>query len=184
MSGHLNNQKAFDPLKIALTTAPVLGYPDFTREFILETNASLKGLGAVLSQIDDTSKVLVIAYTSWALIPSKQSMCNYSPAELEPLASKWDVTEKFRDYLLGSKFTVYTENNPLTYVQTSKLAVSQICWISELAQFDFNIIYRLGITNKDADALSQHPVEQNCKLESNTDTKSKDPPFVTSLNWF
>ena len=58
------------------------------------------------------------------------------------------------DYLLGLKFTVYTENNPLVYIQRSKLGVSQICWLSELAMFDFNIQYRWGKTNKAADALS------------------------------
>ena len=72
------HQKAFDALKVALTTAPVLGYPNFTREFILETVVFLRGLDAVLSQVDDTSKVCVIAYASWKLRPSKQSMCNYS----------------------------------------------------------------------------------------------------------
>ena len=58
------HQVAFDVLKIILFTAPVLGYPDFNREFILETDASLKGLGVVLSQQDKTSKVCVIAYAS------------------------------------------------------------------------------------------------------------------------
>ena len=55
---------AFDTLKIALTTAPVLGYPDFTWEFILETDASLKGLGTVFSQQENTGYVWVIAYVS------------------------------------------------------------------------------------------------------------------------
>ena len=91
-------------------------------------------------------------------------MCNYSSAKLELLALKWAVTEKFRDYLLGSKFTGYTDNNPLAYIQTSKLGASQIHWLSELALFNFNIIYRSGKTNQAADALSQHP-EPNCKLE-------------------
>ena len=57
-------------------------------------------------------------------------------------------------YLLESKFKVYTDNNSLAYVQTSKLGVSQIHWLSKLALFDYNIIYRLGRTNKAADALS------------------------------
>ena len=69
-------QRAFDALKIALTTAPVLGYPNFTKEFILETNASLKVLGAVLSQQDSTGKVFVIAYANQMLRPSGQSMYN------------------------------------------------------------------------------------------------------------
>ena len=113
MSEH---QNAFDGLKVALSTTPVLGYPNFTKEFILETDASLRGLGAVLSQVDKNSKVHVIAYTSQTLRPSEKSMCNYSSAKLELLALKWAVTEKFRDYLLGLKFTVYTDNNPLACV--------------------------------------------------------------------
>ena len=137
------HQKAFDALKLALTTAPVLGYPNFKREFILETDASLRGLGAVLSQVDEQGKTHIIAYASQTLRPSEKSMHNYSSAKLELLALKWAVTEKFRDYLLGSKFTVYTDNNPLAYIQTSKLGASQIHWLSKLALFDFNIIYQI-----------------------------------------
>ena len=94
------------------------------------------------------------------------------------MALKWAITEKFRDYLLGSKFTVYTDNNPLAYVQTSKVGVSQICWLSELALFDFNIIYRSGKTNQAADALSWHP-EPNCKLDSDSDSISEDPVVLS-----
>ena len=68
-------------------------------------------------------------------------MHNYSSAKLELLALKWAVTNKFREYLLGLTFTVYTSNNPLAHIQTSKLGVSQICWLSKLALFDFNIQY-------------------------------------------
>ena len=82
------HQKAFDVLKLALTTASVLGYPDFSREFILETDASLRELGVVLSQVDEYGKVHVIAYASWTLRPSEKSKCNYSSAKLELLASK------------------------------------------------------------------------------------------------
>ena len=172
------HQKAFDALKVALTTVPVLGYPDFNREFILETDASLRGLGAVLSHVDEAGKVHVIAYASQTLRPSEKSMCNYSSAKLELLALKWAVTKKFRDYLLGSKFTVYTDHNPLAYVQTSKLGASQICWLSKLALFGFNIMYRSGKTNQAADALSQHP-EPHCKLESDSDSNSDDPVMLS-----
>ena len=168
------HQKAFDTLKAALTTTPVLGYPDFNRKFIPETDASLRGLGAVLSQVDEIGKVQDIAYASQTLRPSEKSMHNYSSAKLELLALKWAVTKKFRDYLLGLKFIVYTDSNSLAYAQTSKLGASQIHWLSKLALFDFNIIYRLGKTNQATDALSQHP-EPNCKLASDNDRDSDDP---------
>ena len=115
------HQEAFDLLKACLTSVPVLGYPDFNHPFELEMDASLQGLGAVLSQRDETGTSHVIAFASRSLQPSEQSMHNYSSAKLELLALKWAVTEKFRDYLLGSKFTVYTDNNPLAYVKESKL---------------------------------------------------------------
>ena len=82
-------------------------------------------------------------------------MRDYLSAKIELLALKWSVCEKFKDYLLGSKFTVYIDNNPLVYIKTSKLGAAQICWLSELALYDFNIIYRTGKSNLVADALSQ-----------------------------
>ena len=133
------HQQAFDALKQALVTAPVLGYPDFDREFMLETNASLQGLGAVLSQQDETGKLHVMAYASRFLHPSERSMHIYSSAKLELLALDWVVMEKFHDYLLGSKFNVYKDNSPLAYVRKSKLDASQIWWLSELVLFDFTI---------------------------------------------
>ena len=82
--------------------------------------------------------------------------------------------------MLGSKFTVYTDNNPLAYIQTSKLGASQIHWLSELALFNFNIIYRSGKPNQAADALSQCP-EPNCKLERDydSDNDSSDPVVLS-----
>ena len=75
---------------------------------------------------------------------------------MEFLALKWAVTEKFRDYLYGHSFTVYTDNNPLTYVLTSaKLDATGHRWLSELSNYDFNIIYRPGKQGQDADALSR-----------------------------
>ena len=63
--------------------------------------------------------------------------------------------QKFKDYFIGSKFTVLMDNNPLTYVRTSRLGASQIRWLSDLALFDFNIKYCAGKSNQAADALSR-----------------------------
>ena len=88
------HQEAFDALKEALSTAPVLGYPDFSREFILEIDASLNGVGTILSQQGKDGQIHVIAYASHSLCPSERSMRNYSSAKLELLALQWAVTEK------------------------------------------------------------------------------------------
>ena len=111
----------------------------------------------------------MIAFASRSLWPSEQSMHNYSSAKLELLALKWAVTEIFRDYLLGSKFTGYTDNNPLAYVKESKLGVAQNRWLSKLALFDFNIKYRSGKSNQAADALSHHPTT-DIEILSNTES--------------
>ena len=122
----IKHQEAFDALKEALSTAPVLGYPDFTLEFILEMDASLNGLGAILSQQYKDGNIHVIAYASQSLCPSERSMCNYISAKLELLALKWALTEKNCDDLLCSQFQVYMDSNLLAYVQESKLDASQI----------------------------------------------------------
>ena len=98
----IKHQEVFDALKEAFSTAPGLGYPNFSREFILEIDASLNGLGAILSQQGKDRQIHVIAYVSCSLHPSKRSMHNYSSVKLELLVLKWAVMEKFRDYLLGS----------------------------------------------------------------------------------
>ena len=159
-------QKSFDALKDALTSAPILAYPDYSKPFILETDASLKGLGAVLSQRGDDNVVRVVAYASRSLRPSEKSMRDYSSAKIELMALKWAVCEKFKDYLLGSKFTVYTDNNPIVHIQNSKLGAAQIRWISELALYDFDIVYRTGRSNNVADALSRRPADSGSDNEA------------------
>lgn len=84
-------------------------------------------------------------------------MSNYSSMKLKFLALKWAVTEKFREYLLGTTFTVYTDNNPLSYLQTEKLAAVEQRWASQLASFHFDIKYHPGTANRNGDALSHQP---------------------------
>ena len=149
--------KAFEELKRCLTSSPLLGYPDFKAPFVVETDASFSGLGAVLSQ-KQGNKTVVIAYASRSLRPTERNDANYSAMKLELLALKRSITEKFRDYLLGNAFTVLTDNNPLAYLDTAKLGATAMRWVAQLAQFNFKVKYRSGQTNRHADALSRNPV--------------------------
>lgn len=77
------------------------------------------------------------------------------------MALKWATCEKFPDYLYGGTFKVYTDNNPLTYVLTSaKLDTTSQRWIADLASFNFEILYRPGKLNADADGLSRIPNQE------------------------
>ncbi|KAI0235706.1 hypothetical protein LSAT2_013784 [Lamellibrachia satsuma] len=132
-------QHAFDALKLALTSAPVLGFADYRLPFTVETDASDNGLGAVLTQKQDGCR-RVIAYASRGLRGAERNDANYSSMKLETLALKWAITEKFRDYLLGGRLTVYTDNNPLTYFhKKAKLSAVEQRWTAALASFDFDI---------------------------------------------
>ena len=145
-------EEAFNTLKKQLTSAPVLTFADFTKPFILHVDDSNEGLGAVLSQEVD-QKLRVVAYASRSLKPTEKNMQNYSSRKLELLALKWSVTEKFKDYLLGSKFTVFTDNNPLTHLDNAKLGAVEQRWVADLAPFDFELKFRRGRDNGNADAL-------------------------------
>jgi transposase InsO family protein len=148
------HQKAFEALKEKLLSPPVLGYTDYSLPFELHTDASQRGLGAVLYQVQDGQK-RVISYASRGLNKAER---NYSAHRLEFLALKWAVTDKFSDYLYGQRFSVFTDNNPLTYVLTSaKLDATGHRWLSALSAYDFDISYRPGKSNSDADALSRLP---------------------------
>ena len=146
------HQLAFDKLISMCCDAPVLAYADYTKPFIVHTDASMGGLGAVPLQSQE-GKDRVIAYASRRL---SQSECNYPVHKLEFLALKWAVTDKFHDYLYGNKFTVFTDNNPLTYVlTTAKLDAMGHRWVASLSPYEFDIVYRSGASNRDADALSR-----------------------------
>ena len=140
-------------------------------------DASLKGLGAVLSQKGDHNEIRVIAYASQSLWPSEKSMRDYSLAKIELMALKWSICDKFKDYLLGSKFTVFTDNNPLCYIRSSKLGAAQICWLSELALYDFDIVYRTRKSNLVTDTLS-HRSEIEEETEKETPPKSNDDEWI------
>ena len=144
---------AFEHLKTMCVSTPILAYPDYLLPFTLHTDSSTDGLGAVWYQKQD-GKLRVIAYASRSVSKAES---NYPAHKLEFLALKWAVCEKFHEYLYGSKsFDVFTDNNPLTYVLTSaKLDACDQRWVAKLANYNFSIRYRCGVSNTEADALSR-----------------------------
>ena len=154
-------QSRVDGVIDTLQSPAVMAFPDFESPFILNTDASGYGLGAVLYQKQGEEKLnRVISYASRTLTDAERNYHLHS-GKLEFLALKWGVTEKFSDYLgHGAKFTVFTDNNPLTYVMTSaKLNATGMRWVSDLADYDFDLRYRPGKNNADADGLSRNPID-------------------------
>ena len=167
-------ERSFSDLKKMFTSTPILAFADFTKPFVLEVDASHQGLGAVLSQ-EQQGKLKPVAYASRSLRGSERNMENYSSMKLEFLALKWALSEKFRDYLLGSKCKVYTDNNPLSHFQTLKLGAVEQRWVAQLAAFDFTVHYRPGKNNGNADSLSRQysdPVRRYEEPEQQTQSTS------------
>ena len=143
---------AFQELKMKCLTAPVLAFTDFKKPFLLETDASMEGLGAVLSQKQDDDRYHPVAYASRSL---KGGKLKYHSSKLEFLALKWAMTEQFREYLQYQPFLIRTDNNPLTYVMTMpNLDTVGHRWVVAMARYNFEIKYIRGADNKVADALS------------------------------
>ena len=135
---------------------------DFNKPFLLETDASKEGLGAVLSQKQDDGRYHPVAFGSRTLTPSEQ---NYHSSKLEFLALKWSVTEHFKEYLAYAPFTVHTDNNPLTYVLTTpNLDATGHRWVGALASYEFSLEYQKGSDNAAADVLSWVPIRHNRKM--------------------
>ena len=143
-------------LKDKIQSAPVLMFPDFDRPFLLETDTSKEGLGAVLSQKQDDRHYHPITFGSHSLMPSEKS---YHSSKLEFLPLKWSVTEHFKEYLVYTPFVVWTDNNPLTYILiTPNLNAMGHRWVGMLASFEFTLEYQKGADNGAADALSWVPI--------------------------
>ena len=96
-------QEAIDILKRKVQSMPVVVFPDFDKPFLLETDASKEGLGAVLSQKQSDERYHPVAFGSHSLTPSEK---NYHSSELEFLTLKWSITKHFKEYLVYLPFVV------------------------------------------------------------------------------
>ena len=150
--------EAFDRLKAACLQAPILAFPDFDKPFLLEMDASGRGLGAVLSQKQVDGRYHPITYASCVMNETEQ---RYHSNKQEFLTLKWVVTEQFHEYLLPygknrNEFVVRTDNNLLTYIFSSaNLDAAGQHWVAHLTSYNFSLEYQKGKDNTVADFLSQ-----------------------------
>ncbi|KAK6976305.1 reverse transcriptase [Biomphalaria glabrata] len=148
---------AFQRLKECLTSSPVLKLPDLSRTFVLRTDASGSGLGAVLMQTAEGSgdTLFPVAYASRKL---NQAESNYATIELECLALVWAI-EKFQAFLYGKHFTLQTDHKPLSYLSSSKhLNARLMRWSLLLQPYSFQVEHVPGCQNAAPDFLSRHCV--------------------------
>ena len=139
--------KAFEALKEAMVTPPVLGLPDFNKPFLVECDASGEGIGAVLMQDGKP-----LAYLSQALKGKNLLLSTY---EKELLALVLAI-QKWRHYLLGHQFKVRTDQQALKYLLEQRVGTPfQQKWVAKLLGFDFTVEYKCGRENRAADALSR-----------------------------
>lgn len=149
-------EAAFIALKEALTRAPTLAFPRFDQPFIVQTDASATGLGAVLSQVQD-GRERVVCFASRSLSKAER---NYSTTERECLAIVYALKE-WRAYLLGRSFTVVTDHHALRYMQGIAEPAGRLArWTMLLQEFDFTVVHRAGAAHANADALSRLPQPQ------------------------
>lgn len=148
-------QTAFETLKQHLISAPILTYPDFDKPFILFTDASELGLGAVLAQIGKDEKEHVVAYASRRVSPTES---NYSATELECLGVIWAV-KLFRPYLHSRHpFKLITDHSALKWLINKSNPPGRLArWIMSLREYDFEIIHKKGLLHSNVDPLSRIP---------------------------
>ena len=134
----------------------MLAYPDFSKPFVLHTDASGKGLGADLEQVQADGTSHPIAYASRTL--SKHE-AKYGITELEALAVVWALRH-FRAYLLGHSCTVFTDHAPVKSLLNSRHPSGKLDrWAQTVAEFDLELKYKPGRKNANADALSRSPLD-------------------------
>lgn len=161
--------KAFTEMKAALTEAPILAFPDFRREFILDTDASFDAIGAVLSQEDDQGREKVIAYGSHAMSSFEKGYC----ITRKELLAIYYFCQHYNHYLYGKRFRLRTDHKAITFMLKTKNPITAQfqTWINYLSSLDIKMEFRKGINHGNADMLSR----STCDTCTQCLTQHEDP---------
>ena len=158
-------EEAYQTLKTALLSSPVMSYFDINKETAILVDASPVGLSAILSQRKHGSNnSQIIAYASRSLSQTEQ---RYSQTEKEALAIVWGI-EHFHLYIYGAPFVLYTDHKPLELIYENPMSKPPARierWMLRLQEYDFKVVYKSGADNP-ADFLSRHPQEYTTKTQS------------------
>uniref|UniRef100_A0A8C5APC8 Gypsy retrotransposon integrase-like protein 1 n=1 Tax=Gadus morhua TaxID=8049 RepID=A0A8C5APC8_GADMO len=164
-------QSAFETLKGALTKAPVLSPPDPALPFLLDTDASNVGNGAVLAQ-EGPEGERVVAYYSRTFNKAERRYC-VTRRELLAIVR---AVRHFKYYLCGRHFTVRTDHSALQWLMSFKEPEGQVArWIEELQSYSFSVVHRAGVRHANADALSRRPCSQDgCRNCERRESREKE----------
>jgi transposase InsO family protein len=158
-------------MKTYLASEPILRHPNFSFPFILRTDASIDGLGAVLSQVIDGEERIIL-YISRTVQPDEK---NWSIQQLEALGIIW-ACETVRPYIIGTRVLIITDHKSLQWLKESKIP-RLVRWACCLEEFDYEIVYQPGKFNTVADALSRLPA-----ITLTTETCRKYPSIEIGYN--
>jgi hypothetical protein len=173
----VDQQNSFDELKRCLTSAPVLSLPQDDGEFVLDTDCSNFAAGAVLSQ-QQNGVLKVIAYASRTL---RGAELNYSTTRKELTAIIFGM-KQYQQYLLGRHFVLRTDHAALTsLMKTPEVIGQQARYLDYIAQFDFDVVHRSGVSHGNCDSLSRRPSERCCLDENSQESEKQITSPVHSI---
>ena len=164
-------EKAFCKLKELLLTPPILKVVDPTKPYVLQTDASEQGLGAVLSQTTRNGEEHPVAFASRKFPPREK---NYSVIEKECLAIVWSL-QVFHVYLYGQEFCIETDHQPLSWLERMKNSNQRLIrWALAVQPYHFKMSHRPGSKNGNADGLSRGPLPVGIRA-MDSDCKQPQP---------
>lgn len=164
-----SQRRAFEELKSAAVTYPILRYPDFSKKFVVYTDACETGVGAVLGQQDDSGE-WVVSYASRVLTEAERK---YHINDKEILAVHWAVHKVFRPYVYGRKFDLVTDSSAVFWFRKMKEGSARLMrWQENLHQYDFDVYQRKSKTHGNADGLSRKAYMIDSAAHENIDPTS------------